>query len=62
MVEAARRQKVRLIADVPFADAHGRIALLLEEAGDGVFLGAKADRAIRGNHLRKAPHAWRNSR
>ena len=54
MVEAApRRQKLRLVADVPFADAQRRIALRFEQTGDGVFVGAQADRTGRKDHLRQ---------
>ena len=54
MIETApRRQKFHLIANVPFADRHCRVPLLLEQAGDGVFLGAQSDLLRREQDLRQ---------
>ena len=48
MIESAlRREKLGLVTEVPFADAHRSVALLLEQAGDSVLLGAEPGRAGR---------------
>ena len=48
MIEpVARGEKIRVIAEMPLADDRRRVALLLEQFGDGVFLGADPGAAHR---------------
>ena len=52
MVEAVPRgQELGLVAQVPLADAHRGVALLLEQLGHRLLLGADADGADREEHV-----------
>lgn len=75
VVEAmSGRQKLRLVSEMPFADAHRRVVLRLQQLGDGVLRRVEAVgitgitaalvytlRVAAGHHLRPRGHAHRRS-
>ena len=52
-------QEFRLITEMPFADAGGGVAVLLQHLRDGDLLRIQTDRSSREEHARNGQHAFR---